>query len=61
MAVTYTCDMCGSARDEQNLVRVYGKPEGTQIPSIDICADCQDRPIKDLVPLLMEKAAALRM
>lgn len=33
----HSCDLCGQDRDEADLVRLYGPPQGGKGQQIDIC------------------------
>ena len=45
----HTCDLCEHDCDETDLTRLYGAQRAGKRPQIDICLECQQRPISELV------------
>jgi uncharacterized protein YijF (DUF1287 family) len=46
----HSCDLCGNERDQDELSHLWGPtPRHGQRPEIDICADCQHRPVSELL------------
>jgi len=43
---THVCDMCGEERLKENLIKLSAGSPGS---SVDVCSDCQSRPISDLI------------
>ncbi|MDR2985287.1 MAG: hypothetical protein LBV34_10645 [Nocardiopsaceae bacterium] len=45
----FSCDLCGQDSDEADLTRVYSALQAGKRLQVDVCPDCQKRPIADLV------------
>jgi DNA-directed RNA polymerase subunit M/transcription elongation factor TFIIS len=46
---THVCDICGEERMKENLIQLSAdSPES----SVDVCSDCQSRPISDLIAVV---------
>lgn len=52
----HSCDLCGAEHDEDELAHLYGEPDTRPTqgpyrshPRADICADCQSRPLSELL------------
>jgi hypothetical protein len=45
----HSCDLCEQDRDEADLIRLYGPLLHGKRAQIDVCQDCQQRPIANLV------------
>lgn len=61
--VTYRCDLCGTARKPDELVKVYGPPDAANsrpAASCDICPDCRDRPVSEVLDWLAKAAKVAR-
>lgn len=54
----HSCDLCGEDRDEAELTRLYGAPQAGKRPQIDICLECQQRPIAEAVDWIRGKQQA---
>jgi hypothetical protein len=56
---THTCDLCGEVRDEDKLAHLYGPADRAPFQGhrVDICADCQGKPISDALAAM---AAAMK-
>jgi hypothetical protein len=59
----HSCDLCGQEHQENELAHLYGpgafpNREGTRI---DICANCQTRPIAEVVALVAQADKAVRV
>jgi hypothetical protein len=57
----WTCDLCGTEREEEELRQVYGKPAmpGRKTVQADICGDCLNKPARAALDFLSaaDKAA----
>jgi hypothetical protein len=51
----HSCDLCGEDRDETDLVRLYGPAQRGKRPQIDICPECQQHPIAEVVAWIRGK------
>jgi len=48
--VTYfSCDLCGTDHDEDDLVRLYGPLQSGRRVQVDVCLSCRERPIAELI------------
>ena len=46
----HTCDLCGNERDQDELSHLWGPtPRHGQRPQIDICTDCQHKPVAEVI------------
>ena len=54
----HSCDLCGEDRDEADLMRLYGPAHAGKRPQIDICPECQQRPIAEVVHWIRGKQQA---
>jgi hypothetical protein len=54
----HSCDLCEEDRNEADLTRLYGAPRAGKRPQIDICPECQQRPISEVVGWLRRKQPA---
>ena len=56
---TYFCDLCGEQGLQEIMTPAYGRNENDRCVcphfGVDICLDCQRRPIADLLGLLRER------
>ena len=50
---TYTCDLCGTERDDKDLTSLYDATAISRKPGrVDICVDCHARPVADALAFL---------
>jgi hypothetical protein len=59
----HNCDLCGGERQEDGLAHLYGAPAwpSREGPRVDICGECQARPVADVLALLAKAARAARV
>lgn len=54
----YSCDLCEEDFDEGDLVRLYGPQNAGRRAQVDVCPDCQQRPIAELVAWIQSRQRA---
>jgi hypothetical protein len=58
VSFAHTCDLCGKPCQAGQLTHLYGEPVfragfgALTRPRVDVCADCQVRPVREVVGLL---------
>ena len=59
----HDCDLCGHPREARELAHLYGAPERSPYsgPRLDICEECQTRPIADVLVLLAARANTIHV
>ena len=53
----YSCDICGTDYDEEDLARVYDPQRSGKRAEVDICYVCKQRPIADLLECIAKLEA----
>jgi hypothetical protein len=59
----HSCDLCGQERQEDEFAHLYGPTAfpSREGPRVDICGDCQARPIAEVLALVAKAVNAVRV
>src|SRR5215470_1909125 len=57
--VHYDCDLCGQEHDESEMILRYGAQQTGQRLQIDICTDCRQRAVAEVVEWFRSRRATM--